>query len=99
MKIVLTNDDGYQTAELNSLKNALRNAGYNVTVVSPVSNQSWGGTTLQASANRTKLVERGESEYSLECADVIFRNGDPWPASPIACAFFIRRTKKINHVI
>lgn len=85
MKIVLTNDDGYQAEELKSLRKALRNAGHNVTTVAPVSNQSWGGTTLQASANKTKLIQRGEQEYSLECADVIFRNGDPWPASTVQC--------------
>jgi len=85
MKIVLTNDDGYKTEEIKVLKEALRNKGYDVTVVAPVSNESWGGTTLQASANKTRLVSRGFQEYSLECEDVIFKNGDPWPASPVQC--------------
>lgn len=85
MKIVLTNDDGYGSEEIKVLKEALRKEGYDVTLVAPVSNESWGGTTLQASANKTRLVSRGFQEYSLECVDVIFRNGNPWPASPVQC--------------
>ena len=86
MKILLTNDDGYQSNEIQILKNTLRNNGYNVTMIAPVSNQSWGGTTLQASAKKTKLVSRGFNEYSLECLDVIFKDTQlPWPASPVQC--------------
>ena len=85
MKIVLTNDDGYLSNEIQTLKVALREAGHFVTLVAPVSNQSWGGTTLQASASETRLIERGENEYSLQCEQVIFKNGDPWPASPVQC--------------
>jgi 5'/3'-nucleotidase SurE len=86
MKILLTNDDGYLSNEIQTLKRALRDAGHRVILVAPVSNQSWGGTTLQASANKAKLVERGMDEYSLECEDVIFKStGEPWPASPAQC--------------
>lgn len=86
MKILLTNDDGYLSNEIQTLKRALREAGHRVVLVAPVSNQSWGGTTLQASADKAKLVERGIDEYSLECEDVIFKStGEPWPASPAQC--------------
>lgn len=85
MKILLTNDDGYSVDEIQILKKALREAGHEVTLVAPVSNQSWGGTTLQASAKETKLISRGQDEFSLECNDVIFKNNDPWPASPVQC--------------
>lgn len=86
MKILLTNDDGYESIQIQTLKQVLRESGFSVTLVAPVSNQSWGGTTLQASAKQTKLVSRGEDEYSLECLDVIFKDtGLPWPASPVQC--------------
>lgn len=86
MKILLTNDDGYNSNEIQTLKKALRDDGNFVTLVAPLSNQSWAGTTLQASANKTKLVNRGIDEYSLECEDVIFKStGEPWPANPVQC--------------
>ncbi len=86
MRILLTNDDGYNTKEIQTLKQYLRNAGHHVVLVAPSSNESWGGTTLQASANRVRLRKIDSDEYSLECEDVVFKEDyKPWPASPAQC--------------
>jgi 5'/3'-nucleotidase SurE len=73
LHILLTNDDGIDAVGLQTLKEALREAGHRVTVVAPASNQSGKSASLTFGA--LKLEKRGEDEYALD-------------ATPATCALF-----------
>lgn len=67
MRILLTNDDGIQAVGLRALDKALRNAGHQVTVVAPVTEQSAVGHALtMASPLRVKeFKENGFHGYGV----------------------------------
>lgn len=89
LHILLTNDDGYHTQEIQTLKQYLRDAGHNVFLVAPSSNQSGCGTSVQLSSKNVKVVPQGPSEFSVQSMDVGYiagpMMGKPWPATPAQC--------------
>ncbi len=73
LHILLTNDDGIDAVGLQTLKEALRDAGHRVTVAAPASNQS--GKSAAISFGALKVEERGPGEYAID-------------ATPATCAMF-----------
>lgn len=89
LNILLTNDDGYHTLEIQTLKHALKQAGHNVFLVAPSSNQSGCGTSVQLSSKQVQLLPLAENEYALASAEIGYTSGPnagkPWPATPGQC--------------
>ena len=63
MRILLTNDDGLDSFFLHVLAHALREAGHDLSVVAPKTEQSWIG----ASKSRHRPVTVAEEERGLKC--------------------------------
>ncbi|MGW2418804.1 5'/3'-nucleotidase SurE [Streptomyces sp. NPDC001709] len=53
MRILLTNDDGYNAPGIRMLCRRLTEAGYDVTIVAPLTNQSGAGTKMMSSSTIT----------------------------------------------
>ncbi len=89
LNILLTNDDGYHTLEIQTLKHTLRNAGHNVFLVAPSSNQSGCGTSVQLSSKEVKLIHLDINEYAVASAEIGYTSGPhagkAWPATPGQC--------------
>ncbi len=89
LNILLTNDDGYHTLEIQTLKQTLRNAGHTVFLVAPSSNQSGCGTSVQLSSKNVQLIHLDMNEYALASAEIGYTSGPhagkPWPATPGQC--------------
>ena len=64
LKILLTNDDGYDSAGLHGLRDALIEAGHRVTVVAPLTQQS--GTGMKVTLGTLELVEQVEGVWSVD---------------------------------
>lgn len=64
LEILLTNDDGYDSAGLHGLRDALIEAGHRVTVVAPLTQQS--GTGMKVSFTTLALVEQVEGVWSID---------------------------------
>lgn len=89
LNILLTNDDGYHTQEIQTLKQRLRDAGDIVFLVAPSSNQSGCGSSVQLSSKNVEVVHQGPAEFSVQSIDVGYISGPmmgkPWPATPAQC--------------
>ena len=64
LEILLTNDDGYDSAGLHGLRDALIEAGHRVTVVAPLTQQS--GTGMKVTLGTLELVEQAEGVWSVD---------------------------------
>lgn len=64
LHILLTNDDGYGSVGIETLKEALRGAGHRVTVVAPKDNRS--GSSASMTFGAIQVVQVAEGEYSAE---------------------------------
>ena len=71
LHILLTNDDGYGSVGIETLKEALKGAGHRVTVVAPSGNRS--GSSASMTFGPIRVEEKAPGEYSAE-------------ATPAACA-------------
>ncbi|KAH8666989.1 acid phosphatase [Xylariales sp. PMI_506] len=92
LNIVLNNDDSWATANIRSLYSALKNAGHQVLLVAPVSNQSGkgGSLTLSTAANLSTdgdfgAVTAGSPSWGTDPNDgnIWYYNG-----TPTSCTFF-----------
>ncbi|KAJ9119363.1 hypothetical protein QFC24_005834 [Naganishia onofrii] len=93
LNIVLTNDDGFGTANIRALYNELTKQKHNVLIVGPASQQSaTGGTTLWPTSNLTSrgghdLLTPGAyfagQEPGLDNPGITYFNG-----TPAACVFY-----------
>ena len=66
MKILLTNDDGFDSPGILLLAQALRGAGHRVFVVAPASDQSGVSHSITFLNGPCKLVETGKDSWSCE---------------------------------
>lgn len=64
LHILLTNDDGYGSVGIETLKEALRGAGHRVTVVAPKGNRS--GSSASITFGAIRVVEEAAGEYSAD---------------------------------
>lgn len=64
LHILLTNDDGYGSVGIETLKEALRGAGHRVTVVAPEGNRS--GSSASMTFGAVRVVEERTDEYSAD---------------------------------
>ncbi|MFN3237669.1 MAG: 5'/3'-nucleotidase SurE [Pseudomonadales bacterium] len=62
-RILLTNDDGYQAPGITALFEALSNAGHDVTLVAPATQQS--GSSASITSSGVKLTQHAENIYSV----------------------------------
>ncbi|MGE0010177.1 MAG: 5'/3'-nucleotidase SurE [Candidatus Babeliales bacterium] len=89
LNILLTNDDGYHTLEIQALKQTLRDAGHNVFLVAPSSNQSGCGTSVQLSSKHVQLIPLGHQEFAVQSTEIGYiagpLAGKSWPATPGQC--------------
>lgn len=67
LDIALTNDDGWNAAGIQALKEALRDAGHTVTLAGPLTNQSGSSAAVDLVALR--VTKQAEDEYSVALAD------------------------------
>jgi len=66
MRILLVNDDGYDSNGIQFLHNVLTEKGYDVWTVAPLENQSGKGTSIDWNKEAHQLVEYGEQQYAFE---------------------------------
>ena len=85
MKILVTNDDGIDSLFLHELVGALLRAGQEVSVVAPVTEQSWTG----ASKTRTKPVRSATVDRGLGCPTWMV-DGTPSDCVNIAIAHLVK---------
>ena len=64
LHILLTNDDGYDSVGIATLKEALRGAGHRVTVVAPKGNRS--GSSASMTFGAIRVEQKAEGEYSAD---------------------------------
>jgi 5'-nucleotidase len=64
LHILLTNDDGYDSVGIGTLKQALRGAGHRVTVVAPSGNRS--GSSASMTFGAIAVERKAEGEYSVD---------------------------------
>lgn len=64
LHILLTNDDGYDSVGIDTLKEALRGAGHRVTVVAPSGNRS--GSSASMTFGAIRVERKADREYSVE---------------------------------
>jgi 5'-nucleotidase len=64
LRILLTNDDGYDAPGIEAVRKALIDAGHDVTVVAPLSNQSGSGVRVTTSGE-ISLLEQGDGIWSV----------------------------------
>lgn len=65
LHILLTNDDGYGSVGIETLKEALRGAGHRVTLVAPSGNRS--GSSASMTVGPIRVERKAEAEYSADC--------------------------------
>ncbi|MEJ2869523.1 5'/3'-nucleotidase SurE [Actinomycetospora sp. OC33-EN08] len=63
LRILLTDDDGWQAGGITAVRKVLTAAGYDVTLVAPESNRSGVGAS---SDGRTELREKGPDTYAVD---------------------------------
>jgi len=68
LEILLTNDDGYESVGLSTLRDALIDEGHRVTVVAPLKQQS--GSGMKVSLGTIELVEHGDDIWSVDGSPV-----------------------------
>jgi len=64
LHILLTNDDGYGSVGISTLKEALRGAGHRVTVVAPNGNRS--GSSASMTLGAIQVERKAEGEYIVD---------------------------------
>jgi 5'-nucleotidase len=64
LHVLLTNDDGYGSVGIETLKEALRGAGHRVTVVAPAGNRS--GSSASMTFGAIRVSEQAAGEYSAD---------------------------------
>lgn len=82
LKILLTNDDGFDSPGLKVMKTALAAAGHQVTVVAPASNQS--STSMSMTSGTLKVDNKGDGVWAV--------HGTPADAATIGLAHLLRDT-------
>jgi len=82
LRILLTNDDGFDSAGLKTMHAALRAAGHRVTVVAPASNQS--STSMSMTSGVIKVESKGDGVWAVY--------GTPADAAVIGIAHILRDT-------
>jgi len=70
LNILLTNDDGYQSPGINTLRDALCAAGHQVTMVAPAANQSGRGGSINTGALSSSSAMALTKHESDACGDV-----------------------------
>ncbi|HUL51856.1 MAG TPA: 5'/3'-nucleotidase SurE, partial [Opitutaceae bacterium] len=63
MKLLVTNDDGIDCVFLHALIAGLRDAGHELTVVAPKTEQSW----ISAAKSRTRPVRSSQVDRGFGC--------------------------------
>jgi 5'-nucleotidase len=82
LKILLTNDDGYDSAGLKVMHAALRTAGHRVTVVAPATNMS--SSSMSMTSGIIKVESKGEGIWAV--------HGTPADAAVIGLTHILRDT-------
>ena len=82
LRILLTNDDGFDSAGLKTMQAALRAAGHRVTVVAPASNQSSTGMSMTSGVIR--IESKGDGVWAV--------HGTPADAAVIGLTHLLRET-------
>ena len=82
LKILLTNDDGYDSAGLKTMHAALRGAGHRVTVVAPATNMS--SSSMSMTSGVIKVESKGEGIWAV--------HGTPADASVMGLTHILRDT-------
>jgi 5'/3'-nucleotidase SurE len=82
LKILLTNDDGFESAGLKVMHAALKAAGHQVTVVAPAVNQS--STSMSMTSGAIKVEDQGNGVYAV--------HGTPADAAMIGLSHILRGT-------
>lgn len=82
LKILLTNDDGFDSNGLTVMQAALVAAGHQVTVVAPATNQS--STSMSMTSGTLKVDNKGEGVWAV--------HGTPADAATIGLAHLLRDT-------
>lgn len=94
MKLLVTNDDGIGSQFLHELIRALREAGHELRVVAPVTEQSWTG----ASKTRHRPVKSAEVNRGFGCPTWMV-DGTPSDCVNIALAHLVPDAKEIEGVV
>lgn len=68
LEILLTNDDGYESIGLHSLRRTLIDAGHQITVVAPVSQQS--GSGMKVSLSTIEFAQHQDDIWSVDGSPV-----------------------------
>ena len=68
LRILLTNDDGFDAPGLKAMKPALAAAGHRVTVIAPAADQSNAGT--RASATPVKVEQKADDTWAVHGSPV-----------------------------
>lgn len=67
MRVLLINDDGYDSEGIQMLFDALKAEGYDVWMVAPIQNQSGVGTSITNKPGQVhELVDHGDQKYAFE---------------------------------
>jgi 5'-nucleotidase len=87
LDILLTNDDGFTSVGIQTLKAALQGAGHDVTMVAPYGERS--GSSAAVNFAPVSPVQVGAQDYALYALDELI-TGDraPLPATPATCVLF-----------
>src|SRR5882757_2560608 len=88
MRLLLTNDDSIESVFLHELVHALRNAGHELFVAAPKTEQSWIG----AAKSRHRPVRSTPTDRGLSCPTWIV-DGTPSDCVNIAIAHLLPATK------
>lgn len=94
MHFLVTNDDGIHSVFLHELIFALRDAGHQLSVVAPKSEQSWIG----AAKSRNRPVHAAVADHSFGCPTWIV-DGTPSDAVNIAVAHLLPPGTQIDAVL
>lgn len=94
MRFLITNDDGIGSVFLHELVHALRDAGHELFVVAPKTEQSWVG----AAKSRNRPVHATAADRGLGCATWIV-DGTPSDAINIAVGHLLPRGTEIDAVV
>jgi len=88
LDILVTNDDGFQAVGIQTLAQALRGAGHNVTVVAPYGERS--GSSAAINLTPISPVQVGAQDFALLALDeaVGIEDRVPLPATPATCVLF-----------
>lgn len=94
MRFLVTNDDGIHSVFLHELVHALRDAGHELYVAAPKTEQSWVG----AAKSRSRPVHAVAADRGLGCATWII-DGTPSDAVNIAVGHLLPRDVQLDAVL